>query len=663
MDTQVADTLLGSLIDGRYRVRGRVARGGMATVYTAIDERLERTVALKVLHATHAHDAQAGNSSFLTRFTDEAKTIARLTHPNVVAIYDQGVYAGRPYLVMEYVRGRTLREILIERHRLNPGEALAILEQMLAAIAAAHRAGVVHRDVKPENVLIAESPSGGAANLIDCVVKVADFGLARAAEAHRDEDATTPLMATVAYVAPELVTDGHADPRTDVYSAGIVLFEMLTGRVPYDGTKPIEVAWQHVEQDVPPPSRLVPGLPPMLDELVIRATRRDPNARPTDAGAFLAEVQVARDELGAASTATTVLPQAQAQAQAAQPTVVVPAVTVDAVDDRPSWARLPERRKSPARRRRAARRETDFRERLRATWQRITATQRGRQAVTAGLIALVLLVATGVWWLGFGRYTVAPQLVNLERAEAEAIAARAGFTVTYAEPRHDENVAKDVVLAQEPASRARILKGGTIVLTLSLGPERYQVPDVVGKTIELAKIDLEKARLTVARAPDRFDNTFPAGVVIAVEPAAGTEVKPGDTVTVTVSKGRAPITVPNVIGKNITEARAILQQLGLAAVESYVDSPKPKDLVLSQSPPDGSGAEPGEQIKLEVSKGPPAVLVPRVIDMPCQQAKQILEERQLRVRVDFNPNGTVRYQVPGENAEVPPGTEIAIGCL
>src|SRR5690606_31951205 len=360
MDTQVADTLLGSLIDGRYRVRGRVARGGMATVYTAIDERLERTVALKVLHATHAHDAQAGNSNFLTRFTDEAKTIARLTHPNVVAIYDQGVYAGRPYLVMEYVRGRTLREILIERHRLNPGEALAILEQMLAAIAAAHRAGVVHRDVKPENVLIAESPSGGAANLIDCVVKVADFGLARAAEAHRDEDATTPLMATVAYVAPELVTDGHADPRTDVYSAGIVLFEMLTGRVPYDGTKPIEVAWPHVEQDVPPPSRLVPGLPPMLDELVIRATRRDPNARPTDAGAFPAEVQVARDELGAARTATTVLPQAQAQAQAAQPTVVVPAVTVDAVDDRPSWARLPERRKSPARRRRAARRETDF---------------------------------------------------------------------------------------------------------------------------------------------------------------------------------------------------------------------------------------------------------------------------------------------------------------
>ncbi|HEY8532851.1 MAG TPA: Stk1 family PASTA domain-containing Ser/Thr kinase [Micromonospora sp.] len=654
MDTQVADTLLGSLIDGRYRVRGRVARGGMATVYTAIDERLDRVVALKVLHPAHAKDAQAGNASFLTRFIDEAKTIARLTHPNVVAIYDQGVHAGLPYLVMEYVRGRTLRDILNERRRLNPGEALAILEQMLAAIATAHRAGVVHRDVKPENVLIAESPSGGSANLVDCVVKVADFGLARAIEAQNDEDATTPLMATVAYVAPELVTTGHADPRTDVYAAGIVLFEMLTGRVPFDGTKPLDVAWQHVDQDVPPPSQLVPSLPPVLDELVIRATRRDPNARPTDAGAFLAEVQVARDSLGAASAATTVLQQVPPPDHDVQPTVVVPAV-----DDRPSWARLPERRTTH--RRRAANRDVGGR--LRRSWQQITASRRGRQAIAAGVIVAVLVAATGIWWLGFGRYTVAPQLVNLERAEAEALATRNGFTVVYAEPRHDENVAKDVVLEQRPASRERIRKGGTIVLTLSLGPERYRVPDVVGKTFELATIDLEKARLTVTRGPDRYDNTFPAGVVIAIEPAAGTEVKPGDKVTVTVSKGRAPITVPNVIGKNIIEARAILQQLGLTAVEQYVDSPRPKDLVLSQSPPDGSGAEPGEQIKLEVSKGPPAVLIPRVIDMPCPQAKQILEERQLRVRVDFNPNGTVRYQVPGENAEVPPGTEIRIGCL
>ncbi len=276
MDTQVADTLLGSLIEGRYRIRGRVARGGMATVYTATDERLERTVAVKIIHPTQAPQARARMAGFVERFTDEAKTIARLTHPNVVAVYDQGIHAGLPYLVMEYVRGRTLRDVLAERRRLNPDEALAITEQVLAALAAAHRAGLVHRDVKPENVLVAEVPAGGSRDLVDSVVKVADFGLARAVEASAEDENGNQLMATVAYVAPELVTQGHADPRTDVYSAGIVLFEMLTGRVPYDGDRPVEVAWQHVDRDVPPPSTLVPALPPAVDALVARATRRRP---------------------------------------------------------------------------------------------------------------------------------------------------------------------------------------------------------------------------------------------------------------------------------------------------------------------------------------------------------------------------------------------------
>ncbi|MGW0433713.1 Stk1 family PASTA domain-containing Ser/Thr kinase [Micromonospora sp. NPDC003197] len=664
MDIQVADTLLGSLVDGRYRIRGRVARGGMATVYTATDERLDRTVALKIIHPSQANDAQQRPGGFLDRFTDEAKTIARLTHPNVVAVYDQGTHAGLPYLVMEYVRGRTLRDILIERHRLKPDEALAILEQMLAAIAAAHRAGLVHRDVKPENVLVAEAPSGGTGDLVDSVVKVADFGLARAVEASSDEEAGGQLLATVAYVAPELVTDGHADPRTDVYAAGIVLFEMLTGRVPYDGDRPVDVAWQHVDRDVPAPSTLVPGLPPVLDELVTHATRRDPAARPTDAGSMLTEAQAAHENLGGGTSndSTTVLRRVtDPTTPIAEPTMVVSAVRP--TDNRPSWARLPEQSGQTRAHRRRAAQPSGFGGRLLEFRDRVMAHPRGGVAAIAVVAALVLVVALTGWWFGFGRYTVAPELVAMTKAQAESTATKAGLTLAYGTPRYDAKAAKDTVVSQDPPASERVVKGGTITLILSLGPDRFPVPDVVGKTLDLAQIDLEGAGLEVVQGPQRYDDNLPAGVVVAVSPKVGAEVTPGSKITVTVSKGRAPLSVPNLVGKSVAEARSMLTQLGLVPVETYKDSDKPKDQVVGQSPADGSGVEKGAEVKLEVSKGPPTVAVPRVIDMPCAAAKQHLESQGFPVAVQFNPNGTVRYQNPNENTQVPPGTQITIGCL
>jgi eukaryotic-like serine/threonine-protein kinase len=648
MDTTVTDSLIGALVDGRYRIRGRVARGGMATVYTALDERLERTVALKIIHP-----GQRSDPNFLDRFTDEAKTIARLTHPNVVAVYDQGTHDGLPYLIMEYVRGRTLRELLADRRRLPPNEALAILEQMLAAVAAAHRAGLVHRDIKPENVLVAEAPGGGS--LVDAVVKVADFGLARAVEASADE-AGAHLLATVAYVAPELVTAGHADPRTDVYSAGIVLFEMLTGRVPYEGDKPVEVAWRHVDHDVPPPSKFVAGLPAVLDDLVARATRRDPGGRPTDAGALLAEVQGARDDLAASAATTRVM---------AQPTVPVASLesaTRALPTDRPSWARLPARAPEPPRtpgpgRRRAARTGG-----LVGWYHKLTSTARGRQGLAAAIVALGLVVTLGGWWFGVGRYTEAPLLTGLTKAQAQSSAKAKGFTLAFDGGRYDEKIAKDVVLAQRPGVNQRIVTGGTITLTLSLGPERYQIPDENGVPFDDAAAQLTGMKLVPKRV-DQYDDTMPKGNVLSTEPPKGTVVPPGTEIVVKVSKGKAPISVPNVVGKDLSEAQQTLQGLGLTVAVTQQQSDKPANQVIGQDPPDGSGVEKGARVILTVSSGPPMVAVPDVTNKGYNfdQANQILQQAGLSgVKVFEFPGGQVRQQNPAAGAQVPKGTQVQL---
>ncbi|MBU2665625.1 Stk1 family PASTA domain-containing Ser/Thr kinase [Actinoplanes bogorensis] len=647
MDTTVADTLIGTTIDGRYRITGRVARGGMATVYTATDERLERTVALKIIHPS-----QASNAHFVDRFTDEAKTIARLTHPNVVAVYDQGRHQGLPYLVMEYVQGRTLRDLLTQRRRLNPVEALAILEQMLAAIAAAHRAGLVHRDVKPENVLVAEAPSGGVANLVDAVVKVADFGLARAVEASSTDD-SGQLMATVAYVAPELVTEGHADARTDVYSAGIVLFEMLTGRVPYDGDDPVAVAWQHVDNDVPAPSSIVKGLPSVLDDLTARATRRDPGARPTDAGALLAEVQTVRDDLGAANVETALLRQVPpTRGAVTDATTIVPAV---GAGERPPWARLPNQ--APRGQQYTAGRIPRSRSRSGG------GPDRRRILLSAAVAVMVLVVIGSTWWVTLGRYTDSPPMVNKTKAQAELFAQQNGFELFYGDGAYSESVPKDTVVSQDPPAGERIVKGGVLTVNLSLGPERFAVPDLAGLELAAAKGELAQLNLKLKEGSKQFSDTVPEGSVISSDPKSGEALKRGATVTVVLSQGQAPIRVPDLNGKNINDARRELGELGLTAVERYKDSDQPKDQVIGQTPKPNTGAAKDAEVTLDVSKGPPFVVVPDLTNQPCQQAKGALEGLGLRVRIDFNPDAVVRSQQPGGNTQVPPQSEVAIQCF
>ena len=625
MDTTVSDALVGQLLDGRYRVGGRHARGGMATVYEAHDDRLDRTIALKVMHPGLAEDEE-----FVSRFIREARSAARLSHPNVVSVYDQGADQGHVYLAMEMVRGRTLRELIREKGNVSPREALEVLEPVLAALGAAHAAGLVHRDVKPENVLLSD----------DGRVKVADFGLARAVTGATSHTTTSGVvMGTVAYLSPEQVTKGIADPRSDVYAVGILLFEMLTGRKPYDGDTAIQVAYRHVHDDVPPPSSLVPGLPAELDHLVSRATNRDPDGRPADARVFLREVSRARRALsdGELDSTGPAMPAVNGQPDH---TLVVD------LTPRPT---LPARRGdtgplSPPPGNRLARRR-----------------RRGPIAL-AIIVALAVLLSGAAWFVGYGPLsrTTTPSLLGLTQAKAAATARKDGLSVKVVGYGFSEVVAKDLVLRTDPTRGSAVDKGGTVGLIMSKGPERYPVPDVVGKTEDVARAALEKGNLTVT-VQDRHSLKVPEGSVIAVDPPPATPLKRNAAVTLVVSQGPRPVAVPQVAGLPVEEAKKALDDAGLKpAVTQKFDDVVAPGIVVSQNPTPGT-ADKGSEVQLVVSKGPQPVDVPDVTGKPVEEAQQILAAAGLAADVRRIPGpGTVRSQSPGGGETVPKGTAVTL---
>ncbi|MBE1592704.1 Stk1 family PASTA domain-containing Ser/Thr kinase [Nonomuraea angiospora] len=641
MDTTTADPLVGRLLDGRYRIESRIARGGMATVYLALDVRLDRTVALKVMHRSLAEDP-----AFVRRFIGEAKSVARLSHPNVVHVFDQGTDTDVVYLSMEYVPGKTLRDILRERGRLPAREALEIMIPVLAALGAAHQAGMVHRDVKPENVLMTD----------DGRVKVVDFGLARAIEA-TNQTRTGVMIGTIGYMAPEQVTTGAADVRSDVYAAGIMLFELVTGQQPYDGATPMSVAYRHVHDTVPAPSSVVHDVPPLIDTLVAQATAREPDQRPADATAMLVAAVETHRMLPRLTNPPGSHPQGPSAAPHARTQVFNASGAASMPQPAPAHTMIQPRTEVPPPARRAG---------FKPHWFLV-------------LLAGVMVVAVGVtgWYFAQPEMVSVPDLVGKNLALARKSAAAAGLKVQEAEGRNDEKTAAGLILRTDPAFGAEVEKGTTITLVPSLGPRRIVVPNTEGMTGDQARAKIAEAGLTVGVVKRLANQEIERDKVIRTSPQVGEKVRQSARVDIYVSAG---MVMPDVDNMPKDEAAQYLGGLGFQVQVNEVDDDAEPCTVIAQTPKAKSEVDKGAQVMITVARcqrdfwdwlnrngdnqardDQQFALVPAVIGKNIGDAKAELEALGFKVRVQRLGNrGVVQFQRPLPNSERPQGSTVVL---
>lgn len=669
VQTATADPLIGRVLEGRYRIRTRVAVGGMSSVYAAVDQRLDREVAVKVMASTLTADPV-----FVDRFAHEARAAAKLSHVNAVSVYDQGSDADHVFLVMELVRGRTLRDLLRERGVLSPAEAVSLMEPVLAALASAHRAGLVHRDVKPENILLSD----------DGVVKVADFGLARAVESNASSARTGLMMGTVAYSSPEQFRGGHADQRSDVYSAGVVLFELLTGQQPHVGADAMSVAYAHVHTDVPAPSTLQRGIPPAFDDLVRRVTARDPAARPADAGVFLGELHDLRRELrlpvlpvprrprptaprpaytpDPSSARTTPEPHLDAR-MPLQHTTVAPPQEPAGVGRPPAPPAVADPGSAP--RDRSGRSAADA-----STGQR----RRRRHPILRTFIGalILLLVAAGLivgsWYYTSGRYGTIPDVRDQLVAPATALLRHRGFTVVSDDPQPSETVARGAIIETRPGTGDRLVRGRVVHLVASSGPTFYTVPDVRNQTQAAAQQAL--ATLTAHGVQVRFaqksDDSVKAGLAISTDPGSGIKVKSGASILVYLSTGPPIVAVPDVTGQPVNDATNALTKAGfqVAATKKFSDTVA-EGYVIKQTPPGGGQAPKKSTVELTVSKGPDLVTVPQLAgpSTPVAEAEAAMKAAglQWKIQNEFGgSNGLVVQTDPPAGTQVKRGSTVVL---
>jgi len=656
------DALVGHLIDGRYEVVRKLARGGMATVYLANDLRLTRTVALKIMHENLGSDAD-----FVSRFDREARSAARLSHPNVVAVFDQGTDSGRPYIVMEYVEGSTLRHVITRESPMPPQRALDLMLPIAAAVAAAHEAGIIHRDLKPENVLLSTRGQ----------LKVADFGLARAITAHT-ATAQGMLIGTVSYIAPELVTHGRADARCDVYALGVVLYEMLTGAKPHTGDTPIQVAYSHVHNDLRAPSTAAPeqwrntrqAIPDYLDALVLAAAARNPDDRPADASVLLDHLRQARAALESGITSDPTL-AARMRETSLDPnnqlTAQVPVVAVPANTQQTATLRFtPSTPLSPGQP--GATDGMPYFDRQVPSPAAVPLAERQVKRRRRGIVTLIVflvitaLLGAGSWYWFSGRFTTTPSFADLTQAEAEALATKNGLTIA---PRSDysEDVPSGQVISTDPGAGEQIVRGGTVTVVISKGPERYPVPSLAGRTVDDAKIALEANHLALGKTTEVYDESAPAGQVISASLPADKPVKPGTPVDLKVSKGPAPIKIVSYVGKPFSDAQTYYQTAGLIVQrgEDKFSDKVPVGSVVSQDPKKGN-VEKNSTITFIVSKGPEFTAIPPVRGLSGDAATKRLTDLGFKVNVKRESwfGNTALGTDPGEGERVKTGSEVTL---
>lgn len=633
MTTASTHPLVGVLVDGRYRVLRHLADGGMATVFLATDTRLDREVALKVMRVDLAAD-----ESFVSRFRREARSTARLSHPNVVPVFDQGEDAGRVFLAMEYIEGRTAREVIDAEGALTPRAGLDLMEAVLTGLAAAHEAGYIHRDVKPENILIADRGS----------VKVADFGLARAVTAQTSTDDGV-LFGTVAYLSPEQVERGSADARSDVYAAGLVLFELLTGTRAIEGDSPIHIAFQHVHAGVPAPSSRVPGLSPHLDKLVALATQRDPDERPRDAGEYLQALARVRGALSAEELDRR--PERAVRAASGVPTMAHPRpsrtqalgadagrIAAAASPDLPG----PAPPSSPRRRRR-----------------------RGRGLLLALLALLLVGAGAGYWYAtaGPGGTVLVPEITGQSKDAVTSTLSANDLDLTERQA-FDEALPRGQAITSKPPAGTELPKGSEVAVVFSKGPERYDVPDLSGMTTSEARDALTQERLVLGTTDQEWHPSVAKGAVISSTPTSGASLKRDATVSISVSKGPEPIDVPTVTDTTADAATTAIEDAGLKVTRAADDfsTSVPKGSVISQSPGSGTLAR-GEAVSITVSKGPEMVTVPKVEGLKEAAATKQLKAAGFKVSVQTflgGPLDEVRAARPGGGSKAAKGSTVTI---